>query len=162
MQSSQGDDLPKPCSVCAIPALAKFADANTELSASGLSKQAETAGMNLSADRIQTHRKHRADEGYLAASTTKKDLAILIRDKVAMRVETEDFDVLDRNVAAGLGAGLKAQALIDKRDAREKKMTQAEGFLAILSALRGEGHGPTVLLEDPNVIDGVAVEIDAD
>lgn len=150
------------CSVCKTPALAKFVDASPDLTAAALSRQAETLGMDLTADRILTHRKHREEERPIGEGIAKRkaDFAALVREKAVEQFTNGELDLTDKAHAAGINAGLKAQKLIDDRDKREKKQTQAEALVALLSALRGEGHRPVALLDDPNVIDGEAIVVE--
>lgn len=116
--------------------------------------------MDLSADRILTHRKHRADEGYVAPAKTRRDFATLVQERAAEQFEAGELDLANKEHAAGIGAGLKAQAIIDKRELAQKKHTQAEALVALLAALRGEGHGPVALIEDGMTIEGEAHEVD--
>ena len=115
--------------------------------------------MDLSSDRILNHRKHRADEGYVAPARTKKDLAVLVRDRVLEQVEDESMDIMDPRAQAAIGSGLKAQALLDKREQQQKKHTQADALVALLGALRGESYTPP-MLDDGMTIEGEAHEVD--
>ena len=84
-----------------------------------------------------------------------------MRERAVEQFEAGELDLTERNHAAGINAGLKAQALIDKREQSKKKSTQSEALVALLAALRGEGFvEPPKQLNDPNVIEGVAVEIE--
>lgn len=107
-----------------------------------LSRQADSLGMDLSAQRIGTHREHRAAETPVGAGIAKqqKDFAVLVREKAIQQLENGEIDLSDKDTVAGINAGLKAQALIDKREQGQKKQTQAEALVALLAALRGEGH----------------------
>jgi hypothetical protein len=128
--------------VCKTPALAKFVDASPDLSMAALSRQAGTLGMDLSPERIGTHREHRAAETPVGAGVAKqqRDFAALVREKALQQLESGELDLTDKDAVPGINAGLKAQALIDKREQGQKKQTQAEALVALLAALRGEGH----------------------
>jgi hypothetical protein len=142
------------CSVCKTPALSKFVDASAELTAAALSRQAIDMGMDLSPERILTHRKHREEETPIGAGVAKRksDFAVLVRERAVEQFTNGELDLADKDHAAGINAGLKAQALLDKREATNKKNTQADMLVALLGALRGEA--PVALLEDPSVIPG--------
>ena len=137
-------------------------DASPDLSAAALSRQAGDLGMDLTADRILTHRKHREEERPVGEGIAKRksDFAALVRERAVEQFANGELDLTLKDHAAGINAGLKAQAILDKREATQKKHTQADALVALLAALRGEGYRPVALLEDPNVIEGQAVEVD--
>ena len=123
--------------------------------------------MDLTADRILTHRKHREEERPVGAGVakTKADIAALVSERVAQRLIDADEEELDgilfsKGGQGMINTGLKAQKLIIDRESKDKRHTQAEALVALMAALRGEGHGPVALLDDPNVIEGQAVEVD--
>jgi hypothetical protein len=97
-----------------------------------------------------------------APRPTMRDLAITMRDKVLEAVEPMDAEALlymGKDLAPMIGQGLKAQAILDKREQATKKNTQADILLSLLAALRGEGR-PMLQIEDGTVVDGVAVALD--
>lgn len=150
--------MSRPCSVCAKSALAKFVDGSPDLSAAALSRQAEQIGMDLSADRILNHRAHRAPLEDLKPAKTKRDFAILVRDKAAEQFELGALSLTDKEMVPGISAGLKAQAVIDKREQVAKKQSGEDVLLALLDALRGGRRPEPVLLEDPTIIEGTFTE----
>jgi hypothetical protein len=152
----------RPCSICSKPALAKFVDASPDLTAAALSRQAEQMGMELSADRILNHRKHRSAEAYLAPAKRKSDFAVLVREKAVEQFEAGELDLREKDHVAGINAGLKAQAIIDKRELLNKRNTQADALLALLGALRGDPYEAPLQLDDGLTIEGEAVEVETD
>src|SRR5690348_780482 len=99
----------RPCSVCAVSALAKFVDASPALTAAALSRQAETLGMDLSTDRILTHHKHRTEEGVTAPAKTKRDFAALVQERAIEQFDAGELDLANKDHTPGIGNALKAQ-----------------------------------------------------
>lgn len=151
----------RPCSVCSKPALAKFVDSSPDLTAAALSRQAEQIGMALSAERILNHRKHAQAHDHLKPAKTKRDFAVLVQEKAIEQLESGELDLRDKDSVPGVNAGLKAQAILDKREDRNKRNTQSEALVALLAALRGDPYEP-LMLDDGMTIDGEAIELDAD
>ena len=123
-------------------------------------------GFEVGAPTVNEHNKHRQPIAPPGVAKTKRDLATLVRDKVVTAVEGGQLDVLDPEAQSALKTGLQAESIIDKRVARTDDR-KAVFQLAVLLA-----GGPTGLLapghltedgpepEDPNVIEGTAVEIE--
>lgn len=117
--------------------------------------------------------------------STKRDLAILVRDRVMNAIESmpEDGDrifvdvedeegnprgiqivkgdpILNKDFAPIIGKGLQAQALLDKRDQAKAKNALQAGAMTLVAALAGLGRAaPPPELDDGTTIDGVAVEV---
>lgn len=143
------------CSICKTPALAKFVDASPDLTMAALSRQAETLGMDLTADRISTHRTHREAEVPIGQGVAKRksDFAALVRERAYEQFENGELDLTLKDHAAGINAGLKAQGILDKREQQQKKHTQADMLVALLGALRGEGYMLPSPVAPPDAID---------
>lgn len=143
------------------PALVKFVDASPDLSASALSRQAGSLGIDLTTDRISTHRKHREAERPVGEGIAKqkRDFAVLVQEKAVQQLESGELDLMDKNAVPGINAGLKAQAIIDKRELGVKKHAASEMLVALLSALRGES--PVRELEPPT-IEGQYIDVTPD
>lgn len=98
-----------------------------------------------------------------APKPTSRDLAIMVRDKVADAVsETsgEAILLMGKELAPALNAGLKAQTILDRRDATERKLGIAAGALSLQAWLAGLGERlPPPELDDGNTIEGEAVEV---
>lgn len=97
-----------------------------------------------------------------APKPTGRDLAIIMRDKVADAVGDMDPKALlymGKDLAPMVGKGLQAQSILDKRDATNKKLGIAAGALSLQAWLAGLGSAPQPpdLLEDGKTIEGVAV-----
>lgn len=160
------------CSICkAGVSIARYVDASPDLSAAALSRQAAAVGMDLSAERILTHRKHRAEEEPARIAKTGKDFAALMRDRIADAVEqikpkekedgTVGLDpILHKDFQPAIQSGLKAQAIIDNREKAAAKKGNAELAFAIIAMLSGRGT-PVAELEDGMTVEGEAVEVDA-
>jgi hypothetical protein len=138
------------------------------MTAAGISRHLEGIGATVSAEVIARHRKHYADDRPLAPKGTRKqDLAVIVRDKVLDKLDTEDGDAVEAMLfsKAGQGAiavGLKAQNILDTREKMKAKTGQTLELLAGLRAILTGGIAPVALLEDPNVIEGEAVEVDGE
>lgn len=119
--------------------------------------------MDLTADRILTHRKHREAETPVGAGIAKRksDFAALVRERAVEQFQNGELDLTFKDHAAGINAGLKAQAILDKREASQKKHTQADMLVALLGALRGEG-GPVALLPDGKTVEGEYKDVTPD
>ena len=157
------------CSVCANPGLRKVIDGNLEdgVTGTGVSRSLASLGLNVSADIVNSHRQHYKPEPERAKGERKRDFAVYMRDRVTTAFENvlpETLDdgtlgpdpILHNKFAPAINVGLKAQAILDKREQTQKRHTQSEALVALLSALRGEGR-PIALIDDPMVIDGTAV-----
>jgi hypothetical protein len=159
------------CSICkAGISVARYVDASADLSAAALSRQAAAVGMDLSTDRIATHRKHRAEEEPARIAKNGKDFAVLMRDRIADAVEqlkpeeredgSQGLDpILMKDLQPAINSGLKAQAILDSREKAAAKKGNAELAFAIIAMLTGHG-GPVPALEDGMTIEGTAVEVD--
>lgn len=127
------------------------------MTAAGISRQLAGAGLTIDPDVISRHRKHYADDRPLAPKGTRKaDLAVLVRDRAVDMFENEDLDLRNKDHAAGIGAGLKAQALLDGREKLKAKTGQTLELLAGLRALLSGGLVPVA--DAPQLEDGVTVE----
>jgi hypothetical protein len=151
----------RPCSVCAVPALAGFVNASPDLTAASLSRQAGDIGMDLSADRILTHRKHVAAEPPKREKYERKtDFAIKVRDKMYTVVDNLEGEAFtDKSIQPAIANGLKAQAILDSREKVKSKQGNAELAFAILSMLEGR---PIPQLEDGNTIEGEYEVVDGE
>lgn len=162
------------CTVCNNEALRAFVDTGLDkgLSARGIAASLEAAGGKMDPDVISRHRANHytpppPPEG--APKPTKRDLAIMLRDKVADAVERAEprkrlvkedgewvekdvpFDVLDPDLSGALSMGLKAQAIVDKREAEAKKLGLAAGALGFQMYLAGLGRDDAPALPDGSV-----------
>lgn len=150
------------CSICkAGLSVVRFVDASPELSAAALHRQAATVGMNLSPERIGTHRRHRQEELPAKVAKTKRDFAILVRDKASDQFEAGHLDLTDKDTVPGITAGLKAQGIIDAREKQKAKQGNAELAFAIIAMLSGVSQ-PPLALDDGLTIEGTATEVEDD
>lgn len=99
-----------------------------------------------------------------APQPTKRDLAVMVREKVADMVQDMSPDALlmmGKEVAPMIGKGLQAEAIIDKRLVDQRKLGLAAGALSIQAWLAGMGDTtkPPPELDDGNTIEGEATEV---
>lgn len=99
-----------------------------------------------------------------APKATARDLAVMVRDKVADVVQDmpgEGLVLMGKELAPALNAGLKAQGMLDKREQVNKKLGIAAGALSLQMWLAGlHDVAPPAELDDGNTIDGDAVEVE--
>ena len=154
---------PSQCSICKTVGLAKWVDASAELTASGLSlASAALFAEPVSAERIRTHRKHRAAEMPTKQSGERKtDFAVRVRDRAVEQFDLGQLDLRNKDAVPGISAGLKAQSILDTREKTKSKTQTAELAFAILAMLTGHAP-PQLALDDGNVIEGEAYEIEPD
>jgi hypothetical protein len=137
------------------------------MTAAGISRQLEGIGATVTAEVIARHRKHYQDgRPIVPKGTRKSDLAILVRDKVMDRVDTNDGDMLEamlfsKEGQGALNVGLKAQAILDGREKIKAKTGQTLELLAGLRAILTGGIVP-LQIEDGMTIEGEAVEVDGE
>lgn len=141
------------CKVCDDKLACRAVDEELEkgLSGAALARLMTLRGFEVSAQTILEHNKHRQPMATPGVAKTRKDLATLVRDKVLAKVESgdaDDFMLFSKPGQGAISVGLKAEALIDKREARtdDKK---AVFQLAVLLA-----GGPAGLLAPPALTDG--------
>lgn len=144
------------CKVCDDKLACRAIDEELEKGMTGaaVARLMTLRGFEVSAQTILEHNKHRRPIAPPGVAKTKRDLATLVRDKVIAKVEAagdgEELEAIlfSKGGQGALTVGLKAEALIDKRDARtdDKKAVLQ---LAILLA-----GGPAGLLAPPALTDG--------
>jgi hypothetical protein len=133
-------------------------DLDKGLSAKFISETMTVRGYPLSTDIILRHKDHRpkklVEDGVKAK---KRDIAILVQEAAADRIEAMDPDYLFDNANDNLlKHGLNAQKALDARE-RQK----GSAVSALLEFARLFGPRPVMaLLEDPNIIEGEADEVD--
>jgi hypothetical protein len=117
--------------------------------------------MSLSPERILTHRKHRKDEEPSRIAKTKKDFALLVRDKAVEQFEAGHLDLTDKDTVPGIKAGLGAQSIINKEAAAQKNVSIEIGkaLLQLISGAVAMDDDP-LLIDDGLTIEGEAVEVD--
>lgn len=155
------------CRICGVPALRDYVDSalNKGLSNRAISAGIEAVGGTLDPDIVARHKKAHwtapVREG--APTPTKRDLAIMVQEKVADALEDmpgEGILLMGKELAPAINAGLKAQAMLDKREAVNKKLGIAAGALSLQMWLAGLGSAPPPPeLDDGNTIEGEAVEV---
>jgi hypothetical protein len=137
------------------------------MTAAGISRQLEAIGATVDPDVINRHRKHYADDRPIAPKgTPKRDIAVMIRDKVADKIESADGDEMEailftKSGQGAIAAGLKAQKLIEDREKEKAKTGRSVELLSALFAIVGIGPTPVVAaLDDGMTVEGEAVEVD--
>ena len=140
-----------PCSICTRPGLRKVIDGdlNEGVTGAGISRALASLGLTVTPDVINRHKTHYAPPEVRLKGTRKHDFAVKVRDRMSTAVDaiqpftSEDGEtiidpILNKDFAPALGVGLKAQAIIDRREQTMKKQTGAEVLIALLRSLRGE------------------------
>lgn len=155
------------CRICGVPALRDYVDSalNKGLTLAAVAAGIEAMGGNITTETIGRHKtRHwvkpvRED----APRPTNRDLAIMVRDKVADAVEDmpgEAILLMGKELAPAINAGLKAEQIIDRRAAVNKKLGIAAGALSLQMWLAGLHNAPPPAeLDDGNTIEGEAVEV---
>lgn len=92
------------------------------------------------------------------------DLATAVRDRMLAIVnEMDDEDLLNKDFAAAIANGLKAQNTLDGREKLKAKTGQTLELLAGLRAiLSGDLPGPPRQLEDGNTVEGAFTDVSTD
>lgn len=135
------------------------------LSGEALARLMTLRGFSVTAPTILSHAKHRVPIPPPGVAKKKRDLALLVRDKVAERIENAEGDdeamdslLFSKGGQGAISVGLKAEAIIDKREARvDDKQTVLK--LALLLAGGGQLLAPPELIEDGMTIEGEAREV---
>jgi hypothetical protein len=156
------------CLICNSPAMRLYVDTMLDkgLTNAGIGAGVADMGGKLDPDVVGRHKashwtKPERTEG---PKPTKRDLAVLIRDKTYEAVEDFTPDallIMGKELAPMVNAGLKAEAIIDKRNVNEKKLGIAAGALSLQAWLAGMGKStaPPPELDDGNTIEGEAREV---
>lgn len=167
------------CLICSNPAIKDFVDGGLN---KGLTNRAVAAGLTAVGGKTfdpDVVGRHKANHWTKpvdpdAPKPTKRDLAILLRDKVADAIvalpenrepEYDDdgklvtpgsLPILDDGVVKAAAMGLKAQAILDKREQNQQKLGLAAGYLGLQLLLRGLGEEQPepVMIEDGLTIEG--------
>jgi hypothetical protein len=158
--------MPPPCTVCSNSTVRRLVDAELEagVSGAGISRNLARAGMTLTADVINRHKLHYKPEETRSPGERKRDFAVYVRNRTQDAVEAlpvpEDGGldpILHKDLQAALNSGLKAQAILDKREVVKAKQSGGEIGLALLRWLEG---GTMPQLTAGTVIEGTSVEVD--
>ena len=158
------------CLICRNEALLAFANnaLNQGISGSGIAAAMTDAGAKLDPDVVNRHKNNHWIKPVdpAAPKATHRDLAIMVRDKVADAIEKKDPETMlyfGKEMAPFVNAGLKAQGILDKRAAVDRKLGLAEGALGFQMYLAGLGKPGGMpdapAIEDGKTIDGEAVEV---
>jgi len=157
------------CLICKNSALRLYVDGLLDkgLSNAGIAAGVAELGGKLDPDVVARHKNGHWTKTLDpdAPKPTSRDLAIIMRDKVVQAVEPmapEALLLMGKELAPMVGKGLQAQAILDKRDAINKKLGIAAGALSLQMYLAGlKDAAPPPELEDGLTVEGTAVEVDA-
>jgi len=155
------------CRICGVPALRDYVDAalNKGLSNRAVSAGVDAMGGSLDPDVVARHKAGHWSKPVNpdAPTPTQRDLAIMVRDKVVEAITDmpgEGLMLMGAELGPSLNAGLKAQAMLDKREAVNKKLGIAAGALSLQMWLAGLNESaPPPELDDGNTIEGEAAEV---
>ena len=156
------------CVVCAVPATRLYVDTLLDkgLSNAGIAAGILDMGGKMDPERVARHRRDHwvKPERTEGPRPTKRDLATLVRDKVADAVEDlspEALLIMGKDLGPMIGKGLQAESLLDKRTVNDRKLGLAAGALSLQVWLAGLGQSaPPPELDDGNTVDGEAVEVE--
>jgi hypothetical protein len=136
------------------------------ISLSGIAAGVVDMGGKLDPERVARHKRDHwhPKERTEGPKPTKRDLATLVRDKVADAVEElsgEALLLMGKELGPMVGKGLQAEAIIDKRAVNDAKLGLAAGALSLQAWLAGLGSNtaPPAELDDGMTIEGEAVEV---
>jgi hypothetical protein len=142
---------------------------NRGLSNAGIAASIESLGGKLDPDVVGRHKARHWTKPVApdAPKPTSRDLAVIMRDKVAEAVEDMEPEALlymGKDLAPMVGKGLQAQAILDKREATNKKLGIAAGALSLQAWLAGLREAPVPAdlaeLDDGNTVEGDFEELD--
>lgn len=158
---------PPRCLICNNPALRSYVDDALDkgITMVGIAASIEALGGKLDPEVIGRHKNngHWVKKVQTEHKPTNRDLAIMVRDKVADAIEDipgEGLLLMGKEFAPALNAGLKAQAAIDKKAATQAKLGLEAGALSLQLHLAGlRDLPPPPELDDGNTIEGEAVEV---
>lgn len=156
------------CLICNNEALRSYVNdgLNRGLSNAGISSGFAAAGGKIDPEVIARHKRGHWSKPVDpdAPKPTSRDLAIMMRDKVAEAVEDiapEHLLYMGKDLAPMVGRGLQAQAILDKREQINKKLGIAAGALSLQAWIAGLREEPPPLeLDDGNTVEGEAVEVE--
>lgn len=136
------------------------------LSNAGIASGVIDLGGKLDPDVIARHKANHwiRPERTEGPRPTKRDLAVLVRDKTFAAVEDvspEALLLMGKELAPMIGKGLQAEAIIDKREVNDKRLGIAAGALSLQAWLAGLGQNtaPPPELDDGKTVDSTAVEV---
>lgn len=155
------------CLICNNPALVLYVNGLLDkgLSNAGIAAGVVEMGGKLDPDVVSRHKsghwtKPVPTDG---PKPTRRDLDIMVRDKVADAIEDlapEALLFMGKDMAPMVNAGLKAQAGLKREAVQTQKLGLAAGALTLQAFIAGMGRGgPPPELDDGNTIDGDAVEL---
>ncbi len=166
------------CTICDNPVRAQIVNPllDQKMTSVGIERYAAEAGIKITADVINRHKKHYKAEYVRPPGTSKRDAAIIIKNRVLDALErVEDrpgqwigegedrtwvpgSSILDKDLQPALRTALDAQKTEDAREKAKQGKGTAELAFAIIAML--EGRPPMLALDDGMTIDGEAVEVD--
>jgi hypothetical protein len=175
------------CKICRAPGRRRLIEADWAdgMSAVGIAKAMTDNGWPITSTTVLKHLKeHAGPEAAIRVppALSKRDAAVWVRDRIMDKVEeieqgtrtviTKDgemvevpFDILDKELQPALGSMLKAQAILDKREANQTS-AKISLFGLMLGITDGGGDGRFAPLElssgeeDENEIEGTARAVD--
>lgn len=158
------------CTICSNKVARGAIDPRLDegMTAAGISRMLAGIGATVSQEVISRHRKHYQDGRPLVPKGARKtDLAILVRDRVLERVDSDNPEEVDailfsKEGQGAINSGLKAQAILDNREKQKAKTGQTLELLAGLRAILTGTMVPVAQIEDGNTVEGTFEEIDPD
>ena len=153
------------CTICRNATLRATIDRGLEigLSNAGISRQLAEFGAAVEPTVIGRHKTHWVKLKPPEMQHTKRDAAIIIKEKLLNAIEDREagpdgLNILDKDLQPALTTALKAQGLQDSREKAKAKTGTAELAFAIIRMLGGQA--PVAALDDGLTIEGDFEEVD--
>lgn len=131
-------------------------------------------GFSVTDRTITEHKKHATGAVTPGIAKTRKDFAIMVRDKAAelfekgveidpeTGVETGGLSLLNKDHVPGITAGLKAQSELNKQANKSDDRKTAIALAFILSGASGGGPPEHLQIDDGRTIEGEFEEVESE
>lgn len=141
------------------------------MTATGISRYAQDAGLALTAEVVNRHKRHYKDgRPVVPPGARKRDAAIIIKERVLDaldKVEEEERQsgnetgawVLNKDLQPALRTALAAQNTEDTREKSRATKGTAEVAFAIIAMLRGDATPQPMAIDDGMTLDGEYEEL---
>jgi hypothetical protein len=149
------------CTICSNHLAKRLAALGYEDGLTDVAIARDLSALGISDDAVRRHRiNHYMPPSEPGKGRRQRDIAAMVAERVAEGLEDGTLDLRDKNTVPGINAGLKAQALKDKRE-QPKTTPQAILIFNARSILHitDPDRFPAPQLPDGTTIEGTAVEL---